>query len=226
MANHSVKPTDAPRIQRRLVVANVIGGCIGVAVGLALYIDQGWPFGVVIAVWAVVATPMSCLWRVRRGRRLRDATRREDGLTGEALTRPAVAVPATCKSGSQWTGAADVPTPLGRINATNPLAVLAVVDSTLTLRLRPALLARLQFGVEPLALRPPEVEAVFPARGRFRAPAIGIRPLHGPPSYFLTAPGRIRWYFGPWSGDRPAILRTIEAAGFPVQWEERAFSRA
>jgi hypothetical protein len=83
-----------------------------------------------------------------------------------------------------------------------------------------------RFGVEPLSLSPAEVEAVYPARGRLRAPAIGIRPLHGPPSYFLTAPGRLRWYFGPWSGDRASILSAIEAAGFPVEWEERNFSRS
>ncbi len=119
-----------------------------------------------------------------------------------------------------------MPTPFGRISSTNPLAVLAIVDSTLILRLRPEALTQWTCGVEPLALSPSEVEAVYPARGRLRAPAIGIRPLHGPPSYFLTAPGRLRWYFGPWSADRASILSAIEAAGFPVEWEERDFSRS
>lgn len=35
---------------------------------------------------------------------------------------------------------------------------------------------------------------------------------------FLTARGGLRWCFGPWSA---AVLNAIEAAGFPVDWQER-----
>ena len=226
-SDHRTKPVDAPALPRRFLVWNMIGVCVTVPLGLALYIGQGSIFGLAIAVWALLATPIMWRWRVRNGRRLHERANRKDRRTGQTLTPSAtVGIPVVGDSATQWTGAADVPTPFGRISSTNPLAVLAIVDSTLTLRLRPEALARWTCGVEPLTLSPSEIEAVYPARGRLRAPAIGIRPLHGPPSYFLTAPGRLRWYFGPWSADRASILSAIEAAGFPVEWEERAFSRS
>jgi hypothetical protein len=36
----------------------------------------------------------------------------------------------------------------------------------------------------------------------------------------------LRWYGGPWRWDRAAILAAVEAAGFPVEWDERTFSRS
>jgi hypothetical protein len=225
--DHRTKPAPAPAVPRRFLIWNAIGVCVAVPLGLALYIGQGSTFGLAIAIWALLATPIMWRWRVRNGRRLHEPANRNDRRTGQTLMPPApTGIPAVGESATQWTGAADLPTPFGRISSTNPLAVLAIADSTLTLRLRPEALARWTCGVEPLALNPSEVEAVYPAHGRLRAPAIGIRPLHGPPSYFLTAPGRLRWYFGPWSADRALILSAIEAAGFPVEWEERTFSRS
>jgi hypothetical protein len=225
--NEGSAPARPPTIPRRFLVWNGIGVCVGVAVGLGLYLGQHSYFGLAIAVWAVAGTPIVWCWHVRNSRRLHDPARRSDRRTGRTLTPPsATGTAAAGDHAHEWTGAADVPTPFGRINATNPLAVLAIVDSKLTLHVRPQPLARWTRGVEPLALSPAEVEAVFPARARLRAPAIGIRPLHGPPSYFLTAPGPVRWYIGQWSSDRASILEAIEAAGFPVDWEERAFSRS
>jgi hypothetical protein len=119
-----------------------------------------------------------------------------------------------------------MPTPLGRITTTFQVAVLEIVDGTLILRLRPDPLLRHVLRAEPLRLRPTDVEAVFPARGRLRLPAIGIRPAYGPPSYFLTAPQWLPWYFGRISRNRPTILAAIQSALFPVAWEERTFSRA
>jgi hypothetical protein len=225
--DHRIKPVRAPAVPRRFLVWNLIGVCVAVPLGLVLYIGQNSDFGLAITIWALVATPITWRWQIQNGRRLHDPANRKDRRTGQTLMPPAATeILATDENATRWTGAADVPTPFGRISATNPLALLAVVDSTLTLRLRPEALARWTCGVEPLALSPSEVETVYPARGRLRAPAIGIRPLNGPPSYFLTAPGRLRWYFGPWSADRASILSAIEAAGFPVEWEEHAFSRS
>jgi hypothetical protein len=225
--DHPTKPFPAVAIPRRFFVANVLGVCVGVSVGLAIYIGQNSDYGLVIVFWALVGSPLFLRRQLRNGRRLHDPTERRDQLTGRTLTPPAVVEGVvTGKRAAQWTGAADVPTFLGRINATNPLARLELGDSALTLRLRPAFLIRWQFACEPLVLSPSEVEGVFPARGRLRAPAIGIRPLHGPPSYFLTAPGPVRWYFGAWSADRASILSAMSEAGFPVEWEERSCSRA
>ena len=222
------KPVRIPHVPRRFLLWNVVGASLGVALGLALYIGQNSLLGLAIAVWALVATPVMWRMRVRRGRRLHDPTRAQrDRRTGETLT-PRVSDTRALPRGDRlrWTGAADVPTALGRINATNPLAVLTVAGSTLSLRIRPERLVRHTAAVEPMVLTPAEVEAVFPARARFRWPAIGIQPRSGPPSYFLTARGRLRWYFGPWSADRGAILTAIERAGFPVEWDERGFSRS
>jgi hypothetical protein len=60
---------------------------------------------------------------------------------------------------------------------------------------------------------PSDVEAVFPARGRLRSAAIGIRPRNEPPAYFFTV-----------GQDRSVILTTLATAGFPVDWNERRYS--
>jgi hypothetical protein len=221
------KPVGAPAIPRRFLVVNVIGTCTVVALGLALYIGQNSDIGLFVAVWALVAAPITWWLAVQSRRRLYDATRREDRRTGQILTRPPVSkVSDTLNSASQWIGGADVPGLYWRVNTGVPFAMLEVVDSSLILRVRPEAFARLTWGIETLVVSPSEVEAVFPARSRLRVPAIGIRPLHGPPSYFLTAPLKPQWYVRSRSADRSSILSVIEAAGFPVEWEERRFSRA
>ena len=210
-----------------LLIVNVIGLCVFVALGLHFYFADHSTFGLFLAVWAGVITPLLGWQRLRRARGLYDSTRRTDERTGETLAHPAVARSASASSAVQrWIGAADLPSPLGRITTTYQVAVLEIVDGALSLRLRPEPLMRLTLRLQTLSLRPDEVEAVFPARGRIRIPAIGIRPLQGPPSYFLTAAGPLRWYFGRISNDRAAILAAIESAGFPVTWDERRFSRA
>jgi hypothetical protein len=96
------------------------------------------------------------------------------------------------------------------MNASAPLAVLELNGPVLTLRIRPRFLSKL-FGMRNLRVEPAGVEAIFAAKGRMRYPAICIRPLGEPPFYFLL-------------GDRASILTTLAAAGFPVEWEERAYS--
>jgi hypothetical protein len=100
------------------------------------------------------------------------------------------------------------------MNASTPLAVLEIRERSLTLRVRPSFLAAL-FGAKGLVVTPEQVEVIFPARGRLRHKAIGIRPIGEAPSYFLTV-----------GGDRAPILSAIATAGFPVDWDERGFSYA
>lgn len=210
-----------------LLLVNLVGVCVIVAVGLHYYFADHSTFALLIAVWAGVVAPIVWWQKLRRARGLYDATRRHDDWTGKSLARPAVSESASARSAvERWIGAADLPSPLGRVTTTYQVAVLEIVDGTLILRLRPEPLMRLTLRIETLRLHPEQVEAVFPARGRLRIPAIGIRPVDRPPSYFLTAAGPLRWYFGPISSDRAAILTAIESAGFPVAWEERMFSRA
>ena len=208
-----------------MLVANVVGVCVIVAVGLHGYVADDSTFGLLIAVWAGVIAPIVWWQRLRRAGGLYDSTRRKDGLTGKTLAAPLVAEQGA--QASRWIGAGDIATPLGRVTTTYQVAVLEIVDGRLILRLRPGSLMRaLMRTLSPLSLSPTDVEAVFPARGRLRIPAIGIRPVDGPPAYFLTASRLVPWYFGRVSGDRAVILSAIQAAGFPVDWDERRFSRA
>jgi hypothetical protein len=213
----------APAIPRRFLVVNAIGTCAVVAFGLALYIGQKSGVGLFVVIWTLVVAPAAWLLGVRSRHRLYDSTRREDCRTGETLTpSPVAEVIGRPDSATQWTGGANLPGLYWRITTGAPWAVLELVKSSLILRMRPEGFARLAWGIETFVVSPSEVEAVFPTRARLRVPAIGIRPLHGPPSYFLTAP----WYARSRSADRPSILSAIEAAGFPVEWEERRFSRS
>jgi hypothetical protein len=226
-----VDPRDRPRgletVPGWLLIVNVVGICVFVAVGLHLYFGADHStFGLLIAVWAGVITPVAWWQKLRRARSQHDPTRRNDDRTGNVLAPSVADPPSEVSAAERWIGAADLPSPFGRVTTTYQVAVLEIVDGSLTLRLRPNALVRLALRVETLKLRPEDVEAVYPARGRLRIPAIGIRPVHRPPSYFLTAAGPLRWYFGRISSDRSAILSAIESAGFPVAWEERKFSRA
>jgi hypothetical protein len=194
-----------------------------VAFGLILYIGHKSGVDLFVVAWTVIAAPVTWLLGARARRRLYDSTRREDCRTGQTLTPPSVTdVIGTPDSVTQWIGGADLPGVYWRITSGAPWAVLELVESSLILRMRPQQLARLAWGIETFVVRPPEVEVIFPTCGRFRMPAIGIRPMHRPPSYFLTAP----WYARSRIDDRPSILSAIEAAGFPVEWDERRFSRS
>jgi hypothetical protein len=148
---------------------------------------------------------------INRGReRQRDPAARRDVHTGTSLSPQTTAPHGSAVPFGRWVGAADVPGSLGRMNATTPLAVLELNGSLLTLRIRPQFLSKL-FGVRALRVEPVGVDAIFPAKGRLRYPAICIRPRGEPPFYFLL-------------GDRASILTTLATAGFPVEWEERAYS--
>jgi hypothetical protein len=92
-----------------------------------------------------------------------------------------------------------------------PLAVLELDGSSLALRMRPRFLERL-FAGDPLVVQPADLEAVFPATGMLRSPGVGLRPH-----------GRHVYYF--WTRQRESVLTALAAAGWPVSWEERRFTR-
>jgi hypothetical protein len=193
----------------------ILGIPIGVAWGLLLYFHWHLGFGLVLAVLTPLFAGINFLIFRRGQRRLFDPGSRSHGLTGETLEKTPHLLPSAVPLQSyQWVGAADTPGGMGRFNASYPLGVLELDGQSLTLRVRPAFLARL-FGGHPLVVVPDQVEVVFPSRARLRYKAIGIRPLHQPPSYFLTM-----------GSDRASILSAIASAGFPMDWNEHKFSFA
>ena len=195
---------------RPLLISQIIGLPLVVAWLLYVYFHGHVAFALVLVCLIPAFAAINVLTVNRSRRRLSDPSARKDQVTGESVLP--ILSPVQAGTVGRWTGAADIPGTMGRMNASTPLAVLEVSDGSLTLRVRPNFLATL-FGAKALALAPAQVEAVFPARGRLRYKAIGIRPLKQPPSYFLTV-----------GADRSPILSTIAAAGFPVEWEERGFS--
>ena len=194
---------------RPILIAQIIALPIAVLWFLFVYFHGGGFFALVLICLIPVFAVANVVIITRSRRRLSDPAVRRDRPTGET-----VAPVLTPGPFGRWTGAADMPGSMGRMNASTPLAVLELSGSSLTLRVRPSFLASL-FGAKALVVSPDQVEEVFPARGRLRSKAICIRPINQPPSYFLTV-----------GGDRAPILSAIAAAGFRVEWDERGFSYA
>ena len=194
------------------MIAEIIGVPLVVAWLLFAYFNGHDAFALVIlALLPFFAVANLVILNRARGRLADPATRR-DSHTGQIVSPVLTQPPPDRRIQEQrWIGAADVPGSMGRMNATMPLGVLELSGALLTLRVRPRFLTAM-FGAKPLVVSPAEVDAIFPARGRLRSSATGIRPHGTPPSYFLLG------------GDRASILSAIAAAGFPVQWEERSYS--
>lgn len=197
---------------RPLLIAQIIGTPLAIAWLLYFYFRTHSAFALILIALLPVFAVLNVLLINRARGRQGDPTTRRDIPTGAPLASPATMPYRPGAPSTQWVGAADIPGSLGRMNASTPLAVLELVDRTLTLRIRPQFLGRL-FGAKTLQVEPTGVEAVFPARGRLRSRAVCIRPIGQPPFYFFL-------------GDRQSILTTIAAAGFPVSWEERAYSQS
>lgn len=195
---------------RPLLWTQIVGTPILVAWFLFFYFQTHSAFALVL----IALIPVFAVLNVGRTNRARerqvDQSARRDVRTGSVLAPPAGYPFVPYVQPTRWIGAADVPGTLGRMSASTPLAILELVGQELTLRIRPAFLSSL-FGMKSLKIQPSEVDAVFPAKGRLRYPAICIRPHNEPPFYFLL-------------GDRAYILSALSVAGFPVEWEERAYS--
>jgi hypothetical protein len=195
---------------RPLLIIQIVGIPLVVAWFLYFYSQTHSPIAFVLIALLPVFAVLNIV-RINRAReRQRDPAARRDVHTGTLLSAQTTVSYGSGVPFGHWVGAADVPGNLGRMNATTPLAVLELNGPLLTLRIRPQLLSKL-FGVRVLLVEPGGVEAIFPAKGRIRYPAICIRPHGEPPFYFLL-------------GDRTSILTTLAAAGFPVEWEERVYS--
>jgi hypothetical protein len=195
---------------RALLITQIIGVPIVVAWFLYFYSQTHSPIAFVLIALIPVFAVLNIRLINRARERQRDTAARRDVPTGTLLS-PQTTVPhGSGAPFGRWVGAADVPGNMGRLNATTPLAVLELNGPWLTLRIRPQFLSNL-FGARALRVEPGGLEAIFPSKGRLRYPAICIRPHGEPPFYFLL-------------GDRASILTTLAAAGFPVEWEERAYS--
>jgi hypothetical protein len=189
------------RANRPLMIAQIIGTPLVVAWLLFAYFHGHVTFALVILALVPFSAVANVVIVNRARARLANPAMRRDSPTGQTLSPLLVQrAPEPPNPMQRWTGAADVPGSMGRMNATVPLGVLELSGTQLTLRVRPRFLTAM-FGA-----------AVFPARGRQRSRAIGIRPHGSPPSYFLLG------------GDRTLILSAIAAAGFPVQCDERSYS--
>ncbi len=198
---------------RPLLIAEIIGIPLVIAWLLLFYFETRDAFALV-PVFLLPVSAVANLAIVNRSRgRLADPGARRDSLTGDVVAPdPALSLPLGPTQQLRWTGAADVPGSMGRMNASTPLGVLEIAPGRLTLRVRPRFMASL-FGARALVMTPADVEVIFPARRKLRYRAVGIRPYDEPPSYFIV-PG----------GNRGPILSAVAAAGFPVQWEERDYS--
>jgi hypothetical protein len=198
--------SESPKGSNPLLITQFIGIPLCLVVGLFIYFQWHAAVGLAIAILGSAFSLLNIAMIKWSGRRLTNPGTRAEQRTGETLSPvTALALPS-----GRWVGAADVPGGMGRMNASTPLAVLELDDHCLTLRVRPRFLSRL-FGVHSLSLTPSDVELIFPARGRLRSRAVGIRPTRQPPSYFLLS-------------DRSAILSAVAQAGFPVDWEEHRYS--
>ena len=196
---------------RPLLIIQIVGTPLVVAWFLNFYFQTHSPIAFVLIALVPVLAVLN-IRLVNQGRaRQRDPAARRDVHTGTLLSPRTTTVSYGSRAPSgRWVGAADVPGNLGRMNASTPLAVLELNGPLLTLRVRPRFISKL-FGVSTLRVEPDGVEAIFPAKGRLRYPSICIRPHGEPHFYFLL-------------GDRAWILTTLAAAGFPVEWGERAYS--
>jgi hypothetical protein len=97
------------------------------------------------------------------------------------------------------------------MNATYPLAVLELTDSSLNLYVRPRLIARL-FGIGCVVATNSDGLEAFPVTGRFWAPqGVGLARCGDAAAYF-------------WTTRREDVLQALVSASFRVTWEERRFS--
>jgi hypothetical protein len=132
--------------------------------------------------------------------------------TGRTLTSPDTSNDTfyAARAASRWIGGANMIGTLGRVSATGPFGVLELSQGRLTLDVKPRWLAKV-FGLTPLSVTADEVSQIFPAKGQLRSPGVGIFMPDRHVSYFFT-------------GRREEILAALQAAHFPVSWDERRFS--
>lgn len=187
----------------------IVGTVVAVVFGIQQHRDGHQGLFVAWVVFGVVSCPI--WWSVARRRQPSEPGE----LTGTSLdvTRAGqsdawVGQQVTLQGVKSWTGGANVPGPMGRINSTYPLAVLKVAPEGMTLRLRPRIVARL-VGASGFTATPSEMDLIFPVKG-WTSGGVGLVRHGAPVVYFFTR-------------QRLAILNALVAAGFRVSPEERRF---
>lgn len=103
-------------------------------------------------------------------------------------------------------GGAVLPGPLGKVNASWPLGLMEGNDAWVEIRIRPVWLARL-FGARPLRASTSSTVEVFPARGFWGLPFVGLRV------------GEREGYFA--CSGREELLGHLQACGYRVSVTER-----
>lgn len=195
---------------RRLVIMMVVGLLGAWTLGIVLLARGLTAFGVWLLVSPTLVTGFNAFWVKRSIARKRPgAPERRGNATGRTLTPPQPATPSTPRQEMAWSGGGVVTTDLGRINATWPMAVLAVRECIVTLRFRPKLIGRM-FSVTPSVWRDGEVIAVYPVRGRL------VRLNRGVAIESTTMP---LTYF--WTRHPEPVLAALSEHGLPVDWVER-----
>lgn len=123
-------------------------------------------------------------------------------MTGRVLERPEEPPDAIVHlvGGCQVSGA------LGLVAATWPLALLEVRHGSVSMRIRPNVLAA-TLATAPLSATPGDGTHIFPARSWLGRTALGL------------TQGARQGYF--WTVRPATLLGAIERAGFDVSWEER-----
>jgi hypothetical protein len=198
-------PPKLPGFWVAQFVLEVVVAALLVRGSLATHTPGGRLFAAII-VAIVLANLLLALMGHRRARTALTSRGREDRRTGRTL-EPGLHPPWPMGSlgrPAKWIGGANVPSPMGRLNATWPLATLELSGAALRLAVTPGRL----FGVKPLSAGPSAVELVFPVRRRLGPVGIALRPPGVPDSYF-------------WTRRQTEVLAALAAAGFPVSWEEQ-----
>ena len=179
-------------------------------VGVAILVSLFGPG--LLAVWALVAIGTGVQAAIGRQRMTKPFATRATP-TGFVIPPPP---PSRLIAGGDaprraWSGAALLPTALGGMAASAPLAELSIGDGELTVRVRPALFALL-FGYRTTTLGFSECEGVLPvtrtAGKGLAGKGVAILPKGRSAMYFFTS-------------EVPQILSELQHAGFPADWREQ-----
>jgi hypothetical protein len=183
----------------------VASGVLAVSVGAFMAVTRESPHFLIFAIAVTMANGGVVVlgrWRLRR-------SRAGPPRTGRTLVPPASS-PAGLSAATRWVGGANLPGTLGRTNATTPLAVLRLGSSSISLDVRPKLVARM-VGLSPITVTRSDNVVVFPVRSRFGTRGVGVGQKGVAPLYF-------------WTTKREEVLQALASADWSVSWDERRFT--
>jgi hypothetical protein len=196
-------------VKDRIKLLLLAGTLVGVALGSILLIAGATGPGLLFLIGTPIAAGINYT-QIKRssGGQRPGAPRRPAQMTGHVLT-PRMSRVYDPGTEARWTGGGNVATELGRINATLPLAVLAISRSELVLRFRPKLITRM-FGVTEVRWPVSELLTVYPVRGRYLRfnKGLAIESTAAPLAYF-------------WTRQPSSVLSSIAERDAPVDWAER-----